>query len=1008
MKTALTLSVWPRLKRGFRMTALAVVLGGGLAAASANAQETLTGVVSNSATGRALEGARVVLKELGRETITDTRGAYRFADIAAGVVTLNVSYTGLNPVEISASISPGAQNRQDVGLTADIYKLDKFVVAGEREGNAQAITIQRQSTGIKSVVSTDAFGSLGSNPADLLHRLPGVAGVSDGIGLRYIQVRGMAAALSTVTMDGNRIADAASAGADRQFQFTQVAADTISRMEVVKSPTPNMDADSIGGAINFTSKSAFDSTGERRISGQWGITYRMLDGIDEPRQTMALSYSEVFGGRLGVALNYSKRSHLAPITATTKAYQDKVDDPAFTYLFGTESYYLKQTRWGGGVKLDYKLSDTSRFYANFTRNRMFEPSKSSYVTYTTSQTVATRDAAGNLTGTGTIVPEYTRTVTEWRPLPATLINATGSSEYKHVAAIHADVGAVHKFKNTDLDYNLFFSKSVTNYYHQESFRITARGLGLRIEETDEPTLPRVTQTAGPSMTDIASYTENQYNKSVHGGDDRYKGGVINWKQQFQTVVPAWIQAGARVREQTRYLFRNPIRLTYVGADGVAGINPATGRSDDNLALFSNPNIIRWGRLTRYPLIPVPMFPSLPGYQSRVPDFTGPNVDNVIQEHPEWFVEDIALDVSTSLTNRQDFKETIKAGYVMGNVAIGKLTVLGGVRVERTEVEGNGALQYLSPEERARRAAWVGPVTNDELRRRTIAEYSGRVKRTGEYQQVFPGLHFKYQLMPNVQTRLSYSTNIGRPSIGQLIPRTTVNDENKTISTSNPSLRPQLADNFDASVEYYFEPVGMLSAGVFLKEIKQFIFTQGGVIVPGGNENGFGGEYAGYTLTTQYNGGSARIRGFELAYQQQFTFLPGIWSGLGVFANYSRNETYGNYGGATATTQVAGFIPEAANFGISYIRGRASLRFQFAHVGKYLISVSPSRARLQYIRGRDILDIKTVFKIAPNFDFYLDVNNLFNATEYNYAYEGDRRSYNYKTGPQFLAGVNARF
>lgn len=968
----------------------------------------LTGVVTNSATGRALEGARVILREAEREAITDKEGVYRFIDVAPGTVTLTVYYTGLNPVEISVEMTPGSSNRHDVGLTADIYKLDKFVVSGERESNALAITLQRRSTGIKNVVSTDVFGSLGSNPADLLHRLPGVAGVSDGIGLRYIQVRGMAARLSTVTMDGNRIADAASAGADRQFQFTQVAADTISRMELVKAPTPDMDADSIGGAINFVSKSAFDTTGERRVSGQVGISWRARVDIDEPHQTQAFSYSEVFGGRLGVSLNYSKRAHLAPLTATTRAYQDKLADPAYTYFFGTEDYFLKQTRWGGGIKLDYKLTDNSRIYVNFTRNRMYEPAKVNYIRYTTAPTVVERDAAGNLIGTGAILPEYTKTVTEWRPVSTSLINATASSEYKHVAAIHADAGAVHKFESLEFDYNLFSSESATNYFHQEQFRITARGIGLRIEDTAEPTLPRLTQTAGPDITDIASYTENQYTRAVYGGEDKYRGAVLNAKKHLRTALPGWVQAGLRIREQTRKLFRNPMQATYVGQDGVAGLNPVTGLNDDSLAAFANSNIIRWGRLTRYPLIPLPRHPNLPHYPASIPGYTGYNVDHALRDHPEWFVEDVAFNVSQSLLNRQRFRETIKAGYVMGNVAIGRLTILGGVRVERTEVESEGALQYVSPEERALRAGWVGPLTPAEIRRRNLVEFSGRRTATGAYRQIFPGLHFKYELRPGLLGRLSYSTNIGRPDIGQLIPRTTVDDENRTISTSNPGLKPQFAHNFDAGVEYYFEPVGLLSAGVFLKEIKDFIFTQGGAIVPGGNDNGFGGEYVGYSLTTQYNGGSARVRGFELAYQQQFTFLPGFWSGFGVFANYSRNATEGNYGGTVSTSQVAGFIPEAANLGISYIRGRASVRFQFAHVGKYLVSVAPSQARLQYVRGRDVLDIKTVFKLTKNFDYYLDVSNALNATEYNYAYEGDRRSYNYKVGALFLTGINMRF
>src|SRR6185295_4853212 len=122
------------------------------------------------------------------------------------------------------------------GLTADIYTLGRFVVSGEREGNAQAITLQRLSAGVKSIVSADAFGGLAGNPADLAIRLPGIEGESVGGDIRYLRIRGLSQNLSTVTMDGNRMADAASAGTTREFQFQTINSDAIERIEIVKSP----------------------------------------------------------------------------------------------------------------------------------------------------------------------------------------------------------------------------------------------------------------------------------------------------------------------------------------------------------------------------------------------------------------------------------------------------------------------------------------------------------------------------------------------------------------------------------------------------------------------------------------------------------------------------------------------------------------------------------------------------------------------------------------------------
>ena len=211
----------------------------------AAAQGSLWGTVTNSATGATLEGARVVIKDRGVETLTDDLGVYRFDQVPAGPAVLVATYTGLAPSEFAVDVAATGATRRDLGLTADIYRLSRFVVGSEREGNAKAITLQRLSDGVKNIVSTDAFGGLAGNPADLAMRLPGVEGESVGGDMRYLRIRGLHQNLSSITQDGNRLADAGSAGATREFQFQTVGSDSIERIEVTKSPTADMDGDSI-------------------------------------------------------------------------------------------------------------------------------------------------------------------------------------------------------------------------------------------------------------------------------------------------------------------------------------------------------------------------------------------------------------------------------------------------------------------------------------------------------------------------------------------------------------------------------------------------------------------------------------------------------------------------------------------------------------------------------------------------------------------------------------------
>jgi TonB-dependent receptor len=202
---------------------------------------------------------------------------------------------------------------------------------------------------------------------------------------------------------------------------------------------------------------------------------------------------------------------------------------------------------------------------------------------------------------------------------------------------------------------------------------------------------------------------------------------------------------------------------------------------------------------------------------------------------------------------------------------------------------------------------------------------------------------------------------------------------------------------------------MLSAGVFLKEITDFIFTDSSQTVPSGPDNGFDGHYEGFTLQTQANGGRARVRGFEVAYQQQFTFLPGWWNGFGAYANYTWLETQGDYGSSTvrSTDEVAGFRPETANIGISYIRGGHSVRLQLNYIGEFLQSFSSNQAQLQYEVAKPQLDVKTAFRINKHFDAYIDVWNLLSNPVARRVFYGERPRNMSKMRYMIHAGVRVR-
>jgi len=1000
------LSLLLRTRRRAQRLGRLVLLGAALATAgSAAALETLVGTVTNAATGQNLEGARVVVQGTGREALTDSLGLYRFDDLPAGPVTLSVSYTGLKPADVSVEVGAGRANRRDVGLTADIYQLSKYVVSGDREGQAQAITLQRNSDGIKSIVSADVFGGLAGNPAELVAKLPGIEGESVGGDIRYIRVRGLNQNLNSITMDGNRLADAASAGVTREFQFQTIGSDAVERIEVTKLPTPDMDGDSIGGNVNLVSKSAFDSTPERRIRGSIGTIWRATDSRDKIRPNYSLSYSEVFGGRIGIAFNAAYRPHYSIAEQSTQQHQQLASGPlvgpAYTHNYDFVDFRNLRKRSGLSLKVDYKFSDSTRFYVSGSLNKHVEHESDAEAMFVTNQAIATRDAAGNLTGNNGIVPGFTDTITEVRPVPSSVVTLRSTNLYKDGKTQNLQIGGVHRYARLNLDYDGYQSTSKANYAGTSEPDFIARGtMGWRLDRTENAYLPRLTQTAGPDWTNINSYTENAYNIARRAAWDNYRGASLNAKQSLSWSLPTYVKAGVRWREQTRRNVSTPYSGTYVGADGVMGVNPATGRNDDNLAQFLSQRPLP-GDLARYPRFP---FPNVVG--------EAPSFWDVLQQHPDYLRENLATDLQNELRANTQFTEDIRSWYVMGDVKLGRVSVLAGVRVEQTEVKGEGSLQNISPEERARRAAFTGPLTEAEIRRRTIAEFGNRQTRTGSYRNLLPGVHLKYSPLPNLITRFGYAGNVGRPGIGQLVPNATVNDDTRTVTTSNPSLKPQTADNFDISAEYYFEPAGAVTAGVFRKDIKDFIYNAGGQTIGSGEDNGFGGQYAGYTVNTQANGGTGKVKGLEVSYTQQFTFLPRFWRGFGGFANGTWMKAEGNYGSGTAiglapAPKIAGFNPVNANAGISYINNKLTMRVQLNHRGRYLLTFNANESRQIYARKRTTLGVKTSYRFTRQIEGYFDVVNLRSEPDREYEYAGGRARVYSMLLPQFFFGINAR-
>ena len=209
-------------------------------APAAETEAVVVGQISNRGTGANLQGALISVEGSSQSALADAEGVYRLR-LPPGTHTLTVSYAGLDPERFTLTAAAGATLRRDLTLTTAIYQLSTFVVATEREGNALAHTQQRHAPNVKNIVSSDAFGALSGNPAELLERLTGVVVDRVGGDARFISIRGIAGALNSVQIDGNRPPSAARPA----LQSDSLGSAPLLPMDPVTAPTPAIDPDPI-------------------------------------------------------------------------------------------------------------------------------------------------------------------------------------------------------------------------------------------------------------------------------------------------------------------------------------------------------------------------------------------------------------------------------------------------------------------------------------------------------------------------------------------------------------------------------------------------------------------------------------------------------------------------------------------------------------------------------------------------------------------------------------------
>ena len=942
----------------------------------------LSGYVSHGVTRASLAGAVVEIAGSGRRVLADTTGYFRFTNLPPGTYRVTVSYPGLDSDTTTTSVGPGDNSKVTFALSSEIYRLEAFTVASDREGNAASLTRQRNANNIINVVSLDAYGDVADgNVGNFLQKLPGVATqMADG-DIVGVMLRGAPPGMSMISLDGTQMSAAGSRdsipGSDRAPVIDRIPAEFIKEVEVTKASTPDMDATGLGGAAKLVTKSAFDFRERQVFSYQWSYirnTYR-----DEYPWTPSVSATLMRkfgpGDRMAVTLSGSYNDSFV---GRDRIQMAKNNAEGFSTNFRMLDDIYHVIRRGAGGKLEFRPDESSSIYFDtlFTRYTRNNTRRDQQATSSGATRIADYGIVSRAAIQGGAVPRATATLAAGLAPGAStsaveLLNAnflsTSSTEWRENTQWLFALGGKKRWGNTEVIGRL--THGIDDFYKISPIfaaRING-GTGFIIDQSRSQERPRFFQTYGPDPGNFAPYVQWQHTQSISDALERISTAGADVKHEVNRFpFPVHLQAGLKYQRQSRStdIYR-PIR-DYVGADGVFGRNLATGTNDDNLPQFQQPS--RYALFNGYyPAIPQINYTAIQGLFRTQPSHFRPNGTSVtVHPPPNRAIEEVA------------------AAYAMGRIEIGRLTALGGLRVEETTVNAAGAV--------------------------TQGANISRVSKSGSYAKLFPSLHLRHQPWRQLALRTSYSTTTSRPNVSDITPITTIVSSASsaaagTITQGNANLGPQTSRNYDVMLEYYLKPVGVLSAGIYRKDIRGFIASQRSII-GAGPDNGFSGNFAGYDFITKMNLNSARMEGYELAYDQQLRMLPKPLNTLAVFANYTRVRTAGTYEeGASA---LPSFVPEMYNFGASYSFWRLQVRVSYNYTGAFLFSYNANPLNQAYQSDGDSIDVNLQCKITPWLNASVNVQNLGNRWPGQYVGEPNRVTIAEVFGRRITVGIRGRF
>jgi TonB-dependent receptor len=901
------------------------------------AQQVFSGRCIDFNSGEGIPGVQIRVKDSNIGAMSDLNGNFSIAGVIEDEISLIITQAGYRLVTRTVRSSDFVVFR----LEGVEIGLEGVEIIGKAEGQIRAFLDQKNAESFKHVISAAQIATFPDvNAAEVIQRIPGISLQRDKGEGRFVQIRGTPPELTNFNINGEQVPSPE--GGVRFVGLDIIPADQIETIEVSKVMTPDMDADGIGGSVNVKTKDANNEKPNLRFTMSGG--YAQLR--ETPNYNILYAFSQKHR-KIGFTIT---GSFLANNQGADNIEIDYAKGPFFgSQGSGIDNYFVQyrevQLRHYDILRKKLSVSPSLSFYLN--------PRSTFYIR--------------------AMYNQFSDRETRYRKIYE-LDDALSFQYYLYGGIVHdvkerlksqflstVSIGGDHNIEKVKIDWQCMLAEAKEQEPDRLEASFESPGQAIAIKfELDDPEAPRATFPNPANAANATNYSGFELNNLLL--ENRHTRELV-LTPRFNLTFPyktgfggkGYLKMGGklRARDKRRDVTSHEYAAYFEKPLGYPGEGPEltlTGVQAD----FSNSNLLNKG-------IRLDTMPS----SRKLRDF--------FEFYPQHFVYDRTATKVQSFGEDYRASERIWAAYTMARLDLGKFTFLAGTRFEHTAVNYQGVNVVLEK--------------NKFKRIDTLTD-----ARTHAF--LLPHLQIRYSLNPQANLRLAYTESYSRPNFDDVLPyREQDRDE---VKFGNPDLVYPGARNMDFLFEQYFSK-GMLSAGLFYKQLDNFVFFYKRFA-----HEGSPADYGLVEITKAINGKRATLSGVELQYQAKFDFLPGIFRDFGVYTNYAYTHTYAtitkrlsaNYTNAvvifgqddlslftdvneTERIKLPGQATHTANFSIFYDNPRFMIRAAANYQDEFLFRLGADKDLDEFYGEALRLDFSANVDLTRQLKFFIDAINVTN-------------------------------